>query len=545
MEGDNPKRNKRREILKGLAGIPVVGGAFWSAVSQSNKNQSLKKSILDELNIDESTPNYVNDLGGDLVKIGIIGFGIRGPQLCRAIGYATNSWMKNLEERSKNGTTAQKNSARQQLKAFYEQENLNVKIAGVCDVFDIRADEAVRSFSSDKVKCKRYRHYQDMLASSDIDAVIIATPDHWHAPMAIDALQAGKHVYLEKPMTHNITETYELRNTVRKSKAVFAVGHQHRQTQSFITAQDIIKKNVLGHISLIESNTNRNSDNGAWQYYINPKANPSTIDWGQFLGSAPKIPFNKEHFFRWRKWWAYGSGLSGDLMTHDFDRINCVMNMGLPSAVVSSGGIYTHRDGREVPDVVQVTMDYPHYFQGTSQEKGKVKGMSFLYSATLGNQYNRGTVLMGHDATMELGNSLKIYADPKSTRYKDMLENDMISTEVPMYSYNPKSGGVDGITSATAKYFADKGLLWTYRDGKRIDSTHLHLKEWLNAIKNKSKVSCGIDEGFEEAISAHMAGLSYKIGRKIEWDPTNEKIIALPGEDLDAILLKSEVNDKT
>lgn len=159
------------------------------------------------------------------------------------------------------------------------------------------------------------------------------------------------HVYVEKPMTHKIAETYALREAARNSKAIFQVGHQHRQTQSFITAKDIIKKKVLGHVSLVQANTNRNSDNGAWQYGIHEKASPQTIDWDLFLGNAPKVPFNKEHFFRWRKWWSYGSGLSGDLMTHDYDRINCLLEMGMPRYVTASGGIYAHRDGRDVPDV--------------------------------------------------------------------------------------------------------------------------------------------------------------------------------------------------
>ncbi|CAN0599684.1 unnamed protein product, partial [Laminaria digitata] len=170
---------------------------------------------------------------------------------------------------------------------------------------------------------------------------------------------------------------------------------------------------------LIQVNTNRNDDNGAWQYNIHEKASPQTIDWDQFIGNAEMVPFNKEHFFRWRKWWAYGSGLSGDLMTHDYDRINCVLQMGIPKSVVASGGIYTHRDGRNVPDVMQVNMDFPDFSTGSSQQEGKEKGMTLVYSATLGNQFDRTSLLMGHDASMELGNRLTIYADARSTRYAE------------------------------------------------------------------------------------------------------------------------------
>jgi hypothetical protein len=215
--------------------------------------------------------------------------------------------------------------------------------------------------------------------------------------------------------------------------------------------------------------------------------------------------------------------------------------MGIPQSVMASGGIYTHRDGREVPDVMQVAMEFPEYFTGSSQEKGKEKGMTFLYSATLGNQYWRPTKLMGHDATLELGDALTVYPDARSSRYTGMIDGQTIAPETPMYSYDPRLKGVDGITSATAKYFAQKGLLYTYRDGKQVDSTHLHIREWISAIRNNTELSCGMQEGFEEAVSAHMATLSYKTGRRVYWQKDEEKII-IPGmenADLDRIITSS------
>ncbi len=521
----------RRDALRGLAGLPVIGGLVWAGASKATKQKKDRESILSTLNINATPPPPTGPMSGDPIRIGIIGFGIRGTQLCRALGFGSKSWLASMKER------ADKNPRDTRLKSFLEQENLNVQITAVCDLFDVRAEEAADSFSTDQVKVKIYKHHEELISSKDVDAVVIATADHWHAPIAIKALQAGKHVYVEKPMTHNIKETYELRDAVLASDGVFQVGHQHRQTQSFLTAQDVIKKNILGHVSLIQANTNRNSDNGAWQYPIHKKANPQTIDWEQFIGSAPMVPFNTEHFFRWRKWWAYGSGLSGDLMVHDYDRVNCVLNMGIPRSVISSGGIYTHRDGRNVPDVMQINMEFPDFTTGTSQENGKEKGMTMVYSATLGNQYSRTTVLMGHDASMELGNDLTIYADRNSTRFKDMVENEAIDPDIPIYRYDPAANGVDGVTSATAKYFADKGLLWTYRNGKRVDSTHLHMREWLSVIRNGGTLSCGIKEGFEEAITAHMGGISYKIGRRIDWDPVKQEIVPIEGFDLDEVLL--------
>lgn len=521
----------RRDLLKGLGGLPILGAVWWAGAASSVGSRKERTEILEQLNIVPSLPNAVPGIGGEPVRVGVIGFGIRGEQLCRALGFATNEWREEMT------LAAQEDPNIKALEDFDKQEKLNVKLVGICDVFDVRAEKFINSFSTDDFTPKRYTTYKDMIQSGDVDAVVIATPDHWHAPMSIEALNNNVHVYVEKPMTHTVEETYRLREAAKNSKAVFAVGHQHRQTLSFSTARDIVEKGTLGHISLIQTNTNRNDDNGAWNYDIHEKASPETIDWEQFLGSAPQVPFNKNHFFRWRKWWAYGSGLSGDLLTHDYDRLNCVLNMGIPSSVSASGGVYTHKDGRNVPDVIQVNMEFPEYSTGSSQVKGKEKGMTFCYSATLGNGFNRPTILMGHDATMELGNNLTVWPDGGSTRYADMLENEKMRPNVPIYQYNPAANVPDAISSATSQYFADKGLMWTYIDGVRVDSTFLHMREWLSVIKNGGQVSCGIKEGFEEAISAHMAGLSWKLGRRIEWDPEQEQLKPIEGVDFDQVLL--------
>ncbi len=521
----------RRDVLKGLGGLPIAGGIWWAAAANSVLSNKERLEILEQLNIEPSYPTSLPTLDGPPIRVGIIGFGIRGEQLCRSLGFATKEWLSGMKK------AADENPKHTALKDFLEQDKLNVRLVGVCDVYDLRAKKALNSFNTNDNKFVRYRTHQEMIQSGNVDAVIIATPDHWHAPMSIYALNNGAHVYVEKPMTHTVEETYRLREAAKRSSASFMVGHQHRQTLSFKTAQDVIEKGTLGHISLIQTNTNRNDDNGAWNYHLEKEATEQTIDWDLFLGTAPKIPFNRNHFFRWRKWWSYGSGLSGDLLTHDYDRLNCVMNMGIPDSVTASGGIYTHNDGRNVPDVLQVNMEFPEFNIGRSQDKGKEKGLTFIYSATLGNGFSRPTILMGHDATMELGNRLTIWPDMNSTKYADLLEAKRMHPSKPIYQYDPGANIPDAISSATSQYFADKGLMWTYIDGVRVDSTYLHLREWLSSIKNGGKLSCGIKEGFEEAISAHMAGLSYKLGRKIEWDKQARKIKAIEGVNFDDVLL--------
>ena len=525
----------RRDIIKGLGGLPIAGAIWWAGAASSVQSRKERAELLEQLNIEPSLPKILPTVTGSPVKVGIIGFGIRGEQLCRSLGFATTAWLNNMQK------AAEKNPNHSALADFKNQEKLNVSLVAVCDVFDIKAQEVIDSFSTVDQPVKRFRTYKEMIHSGEVEAVIIATPDHWHAPMAIEALENNVHVYVEKPMTHTIEETYQLREAAQKSKARLMVGHQHRQTLSFQTAKDVVTKNTLGHISMIQTNTNRNDDNGAWNYDIDKNANEQTIDWEQFLGSAPKIPFNKNHFFRWRKWWAYGSGLSGDLLTHDYDRLNCVLNMGIPQSISASGGIYTHNDGRNVPDVLQANMEFPDFITGNSKKNGKEKGMTFVYSATLGNSFSRPTILMGHDATMELGNRLTIWPDARSTKYAKMLEAHTMKPSVPIYQYDPGANVPDAISSATSQYFADKGLMWTYIDGVRVDSTFLHLREWLSGIRNGTELSCGIKEGFEEAITAHMTGLSWKLGRRIDWDQEAERIVPIDDIDFDAVLLGSDL----
>jgi len=148
-----------------------------------------------------------------------------------------------------------------------------------------------------------------------------------------------------------------------------------------------------------------------------------------------------------------------------------------------------------------------------------------LYSATLANSRDRGKVIMGHDASMELGNNLLIYACEESTRYKDKIENGLIRPDLPIYTYIPGRKNVDGVTTPTEQYFANRGLLYTYRGGRRVDTTHLHIAEWIEAIREGKQPSCNIDQAFEEGISAAMATIAYRENRKVFWDREREQVI--------------------
>jgi predicted dehydrogenase len=332
-------------------------------------------------------------------------------------------------------------------------------------------------------------------------------------------------VYCEKGLTRTFNEAINVYDAVKKTGITFQLGHQNRQVEANEKAKQIIDQGLLGPINLVELTTNRNSPWGAWVWDIHPEGNARTIDWDTFQEQAPnKIPFGEEalkRFFRWRCWFDYGTGLSGDLFSHDFDTLNQIMEIGIPKYASSTGGIYFFKDGRDVPDVWNATLEYPD------------KDLTVLYSATLSSNNSRGNRIMGHDATMQMGgqsnagsvSGFVVTADSESTQYKDRLESGIINPQYPIYTYTPGSKQIDGVTSATSRYFANKGLLYTYREGKRVDPTHLHIKDWLEAIRSNGQPKCNIEMAIHEAVSCHMATESYLQGRRIEWDPVNRKLI--------------------
>jgi len=513
---------KRRDILKGLATIPVFGAFFYSIYKKKMFDDLKKKEILAGLGISEKGPAILPEITmkrpGEPIRLGIIGFGGRGEPLVKAAGFAHPDW---TERKLKD---AKKNRMDRALENFLNQEDLNVRLTGVCDVFNVRAERGIAASKNDirpgggsgELRgARRHLHYQDLLQSNDIDAVIIATPDHWHAQMTRDAANAGKHIYCEKCITRTEEEVYRVVDAVKKSGVVFQLGHQNPQQETFIKAKEIINKNILGPITLVETTTNRNSPNGAWVYKIHEKASEQTIDWEQFQGPAPhKVPFSLERFFRWRCWYDYGTGLSGDLLSHEYDAVNQILDLGIPKSAAASGGIYFYKDGRDVPDVFHVVFEYPS------------RNLTLVYSATLSSGKARGRVFMGHDASMEVGRTLTVKADYESTRYREKIKNKIIDASLPLFSFSPGSKGIDTVTSATERYFATKGLMYTHRGGKQVDLTHLHVKEWIDCIRNGKKTSCGIERAFQEGITCHMATRSFLEGHKVEWDPVKRKIIS-------------------
>nr|MBD3620798.1 Gfo/Idh/MocA family oxidoreductase [Sunxiuqinia sp.] len=508
----------RRAALKALAGLPVVGFLGYEILRKTKYDINQRSSVIRELGLDSiefPTSDYGTEkLSGDVIRVGFIGFGSRAKALSHALGFMHPD---DVEARQGNGT----------LESWLGQEYLGVAVTGICDVFDLHAQDGIETAqnvirpggkNAYNLPVKRYLYYQDMLADQDIDAVIIATPDHHHARIAIEAARAGKHIYCEKSPALDEDELNELYTTVKNSSIVYQLGHQITQSSVFQQAKEVIAKNILGKITLVETTTNRNTASGAWIRHLDSNGarkpgSEATIDWKQWLGGAPYVPFSIDRYYNWTKWFDYDLGMIGQLFTYEFDAVNQLLGIGIPKSVASSGGIYFWKDNREIPDSLHCIFEYPQH------------DLTLLYSGNLASSRSRGRVFMGHDASMELGSNATITADRNSTRYAKAINSGIIDPGSPMISFNPEAGQIDAVTSASEKYYASRGLTTTTINGRRIDVTHLHVREWIHCIRNGGTPSANIEMAFQEGITCIMAHKSYLEKKTVEWDDEEGRIV--------------------
>jgi predicted dehydrogenase len=417
----------RREFLKGAAAAVTAGPAVISARGQN-----------------------------DRIAIGWIGVGTRGN--------AGIEWLKKAAD------------GRVHLKA-------------ICDTYDgyiARGVDRVATVWGHKPDT--YKDYRQLLADKSIDAVFIMTPEHLHHRMTIDALRAGKHIYVEKPLAHTIEEGEDIIREWKKTDRVVQVGTQNRSSSLYRKAKEMMRNGMVGDVHYVRAFWYRNStaDNPAWRYVIPADTNPANTDWEKFLGPAPKRPFDKRRYFQWRLYWDYSGGISTDLLVHQTDIVNFMLDKTVPSSCMASGGIYRWTDAgddRDTPDTFSAIYEYPDKFH-------------INYSCYFGNdQYGYGEQVCGNEGTIEVLNRQDLHFYPQLLK---------------------------GLAPAAVK--ARKEIhLNGQKDFGEADGVNNHFKNWIAAMEGKEKVIADPEVGQQAAISGHLATLSFKNNRKALWDDRARK----------------------
>ena len=353
---------------------------------------------------------------------------------------------------------------------------------------------------------KDYRHVLDQ---KDVDMVVVASPDHWHAKMTIDALGAGKHVYCEKPMTRTIAEAHAVVDAWKKTPLTMTVGVQSMADPTWRLAYDYIKAGNIGHVMQAQTSYYRNSTVGQWRYYsLTKDMNPTTIDWDMFLGhkfevagekvgpTPDKVPFDRAIFGQWRCYWPFGGGMFTDLFVHQTTHLIAAMGVRYPRRVVGGGGIYLEYDTRDVPDVATVVADYD-------------EGCQVIITATMGNDHRIEEVIRGHTGTLVFESKPSKKDDPKSPREYGF-------TIVPQgIGGTPK--GPSGDIPKDGE-FVSGGMKTTDNDTYALWENH------LKCVQDKSQDTFSTPAlGAAAFTTVNMGAQSYRTGKALFWDKEARK----------------------
>ena len=329
------------------------------------------------------------------------------------------------------------------------------EIVAVCDVY-----EPHRARTRDKFapSAKEFSDYRQVLDQADIDAVVIASPDHWHVRMAVDAIAAGKDVYLEKPVTHAIEEGEALRKAVRGSKKILQCGMQQRSWEHFRMVKELVAGGKLGKVTQVRTYWFQNyQSRGA-----RPTVAADKLDWKQWLGSAPEQPFDEARFQTWRWYWDFGGGALTDLFTHWVDVAHWAMGEDTPSMAQTLGDRY-HFMNWDCPDTIQTSMRYP--------------GFQVVYDGTMVSSIDDGgLVFRGTDATIKVDRSgFSMFAE--SARFHDaMLQEKSV-----------------------------------------VDGTLTHMANFLDCVRSRLEPNAPVETGIAAARAGHIGNLAYRRGAAVKW----------------------------
>jgi predicted dehydrogenase len=387
-----------------------------------------------------------------------------------------------------------------------------VKLVAACDLYLGRLDRAKELWGDAIFVTQDYRK---ILERKDIDAVIVATPDHWHQKITIDALNAGKHVYCEKPMVQKFEEGQAIIEAQKKSGKICQVGSQGMASLGNEKAKQLYEDGAIGDIVMLDMYNDRYSAEGAWQYPIPPDANKTTIDYDTFLGSAPKVPYELKRFFRWRNYQDYGTGVAGDLFVHAFSTLNHVISSHGPNRALATGGLRYWKDGRDVPDVTITLYDYP------KTETHAAFNAAFRINFIAGNGGGGGFKLIGTEGEMEVGqNQVKLTRSklgrvPGSYSLIAYTEETQEKIKTAYANKNLESRKKN-LSTGTTTWEAPLNYKGGHYD---------HFNNFFTAIRTNGAVIQDPTFGLRAAGAALLANESYFKNRPVDWDPTKMKLL--------------------
>jgi len=381
-----------------------------------------------------------------------------------------------------------------------------VECVGVCDLYDSRHDAAKEAIKKD---VPASRDYRKILDRKDVDAVIVATPDHQHRKLLVDACLAGKDVYCEKPMSHTVEDGFAMIDAAQKANCMIQIGSQGVSSILYAKAKEIYASGRLGDVFMIEAYSDRNSASGAWVYPIPPDASEQTIDWNTFLDGAPKRPFDAARFFRWRCFADYGEGLAGDLFVHLISGIHFVTGTNtIPQRAQSTGGIFRWKDGRDFPDVIETFYDYPNFRMVLRCNLNSDAGGLVAFFGTKGTMTIKdSTVAYKPQDTRPEPEGYSIYGWP--ARLRD--------------EYLKKWREEHPLPAPLAFHVEEESE--TYAAPPDYDAVADHQTNFFNAVRTRKPVVENEIFGNHAAIGCHMANYAYFNKAIAVWDPAAKKIV--------------------
>ena len=379
----------------------------------------------------------------------------------------------------------------------------DVQCVAACDLYDGRHTLA-KEIAGQQIETTR--RYHDLLANKTIEALIVAVPDHWHKQIVVDAVEAGKDVYCEKPMSHTIAEGEEMVQAVQKSGGIVQIGSQRVSSPLFAKAKHLYDGGAIGELMQVELTIGRNTPTGAWEYPPPLDLSPSNLDWETWLGTAPRQNFDPYTFARWRCWHQYGTGLAGDLMVHLVSGMQFITGVNqAPDLASSMGGIFRWKDGRNMPDLHVVHLQY-----------GKLPVTARL---TLDTDTPETTRIMGSHGVIEIvENTLTCIPqrgiDTSPSYYSNSFPQPM------RQEYDAKWHAENDAKVAAVPF----SQTTNYRE--HSDDDRNHLANFFSSVRTRKPVVEDVVFGHHAAAACHMANISYFKGHAVSYDYAKQSRLA-------------------